>query len=125
MAESSAPSAPKGLGLRGRRLWRAAWRVWEFNVLETTLLEQACRVADTIDALIAAMEAVPNVVVEGSKGQPRPHPLLKEVREERALLKNLLMALGIPDDDPTSWDGLSASERGRRAALARWRKGGR
>ena len=116
------PKSPPGLGLRGRRLWRESWATYTFNVAEEALLEQACHVADTIDVLVAAVKDQP-ATVTGSRGQVRPNPLHREIREERALLKNLLGSLGLPNDDPDSWEGLSTSERGRRAAMARWRKG--
>ena len=103
-------------------MWNAVWKEYEgFTIGEKTLLEQTCHVADTIDRLIAAIKTEP-ATVEGSRGQVRPNPLLREIREERALLKQLLVAIGLPPDDLSSWDGLTASERARRAAMSRWRQ---
>ena len=49
------------------------------------MLEQACRTADELDRLERAVRALPSLVVEGSTGQPRSHPLLAEVRAHRLL----------------------------------------
>jgi hypothetical protein len=58
-------------------------------------------------------------VTIGSTGQPRPHPLLSEVRAHRQLLERLCGSLNLPDDDQAV--GLRGSSRhAQRAARGRW-----
>lgn len=121
MAPERPPKAPAGLGLSGRRLWKAVLSDYELNPAELVLLEHACRTADTLARLDTAL-AEADLSVQGSKGQPVANALLKEAREERQLLGRLLDQLGLPDDGGSVWDGLTASSRARKAALQRWRR---
>jgi hypothetical protein len=56
---------------------------------ELILLENTCRTIDRIAELDAALEGQP-LVVGGSKGQDREHPLLSESRMQRTLLRQML-----------------------------------
>jgi hypothetical protein len=118
------PRSPAGLGTRGRRLWKAVTAGFDLVTTETELLVMACRTLDRIAALEAELKDAP-ATVEGSQGQPRPNPLAAELRAEVLLASRLVAQLGIPTDiDPDdlhgSWQGLSPSERGRKAAARRW-----
>jgi hypothetical protein len=87
---------------------------------ELELLVEACRTLDRCEALTTAVREEPLTTV-GSRGQTVAHPLLAELRAERLLLARLLSQLGIPGEKTgDDWDGLTASERARRAALHRW-----
>ena len=79
------------------------------------LLEQACRVADTLALLEAGMKDA-DLIVTGSMGQQREHPLLSEARQQRALLGRFLAQLKLPDEDGLA----TTSVKARRAAQARW-----
>ena len=118
------PRSPAGLGLRGKRLWKAILADFELGTTETEVLTLACRTLDRITALEEELKGAP-AMVEGSQGQPRPHPLGAELRAEVLLAGKLFSQLGIPTDlDPEelhgTWQGLSPSERGRKAAARRW-----
>jgi hypothetical protein len=73
---------------------------------------------DRLDAIVARLET-DGLAVQGSVGQPRPHPLLAEHRQTALALGRLLDLLGLTepvDERPES----RTSVRARRAARARW-----
>ena len=118
------PRSPAGLGSRGKRLWKAILADFELGTTETEVLTLACRTLDRISALEDDLKHAPSIVL-GSQGQPRPYPLAAELRAEVLLAGKLITQLGIPTDlDPEdlhgSWQGLTPSERGRKAAGRRW-----
>jgi len=128
MTESPAtptmPRAPAGLGGRGRSLWRSVVRDFDLATSELEILVLASRTLDRVAALEEELKGAPAVVL-GSQGQPRPNPLAAELRAEVLLASKLVQQLGLPtdiDDDGLhgSWQGLSPSERGRKAARRRW-----
>jgi hypothetical protein len=65
---------------------------------ELVLLESAARTFDTIAELQAALVGQP-LIVPGSLGQQREHPLISEIRLQRVSLARLLAQLRLPDDD--------------------------
>jgi hypothetical protein len=110
---------PTGLKASGKRLWTAVAEPYILTPAELATLEQAARTADELARLEKAVRALPDLVVAGSMGQPRMHPLLGEVREHRRLLERLTTALNLPD--VTENIGLRAGARhARKAATARW-----
>ena len=113
--------APAGLGARGRRLWKSVLCDFEPSETERTLLIEACRCLDDIEALQAAVAGYP-MMTTGSRDQDIVHPLRAELRSQRLLLARLLSQLDVPAEEAGDgkWDGLSASSRARRAARARW-----
>jgi hypothetical protein len=69
---------------------------------------------------LRAVRALPDLVVTGSMGQPRMHPLLSELRAHRVLLERLTTALNLPDEWEES--GLRPGQRhAQRAAQGRWK----
>lgn len=94
MAETAQIRAPSGLKQAGRRLWRDVTA--EFDLQQEPhkrrLLEDACRVTDTIAELERAMADEP-LSVRGSAGQMTIHPFISEARFQRALLAQLLARL--------------------------------
>ena len=119
----SHPPAPKGLSMEARRFWRDILKEFTLGPAELRILEDAVREIDLIEKMEAELEGA-DLVVYGSRGQPVANPLAQEIRLHRGVLKQLLGALRLPEDEsPDSWDGISASERARRAAMARWRRG--
>ena len=112
-------SPPLDLGRHGRELWERVTEGLTFRPDELEVLAQAARTADQLAALDALVAASPTVV-KGSKGQSVLHPAIAEARLQRHLLATLLARLDVPEGEETEWDGLSTSERGRKAARARW-----
>ena len=90
---------PTGLKAPGRRLWVAVAGLYVLTPAELQMLAEACRTADEVDRLEKAVRALPELVVSGSTGQPKAHPLLEEVRRYRLLLERLTTALNLPDQD--------------------------
>jgi len=113
----TAQRAPSGLGPAGRRLWRRLCQtvVWRPDELE--VLEQAARTADQVAELERAAAQVP-VLVLGSRKQLIVNPVLQELRLTRQALAAFLSRLDVPE--PADPDALTPSQRGRRAAAARW-----
>ncbi|WP_305093563.1 hypothetical protein [Prescottella sp. R16] len=114
------PRAPTGLSARGKQLWKELHVVYDFADApeKTAILEEACRTADVVKRLQAIVDAAAELRVRGSQGQPVAMPELLELRQYRALMVQLLKALGCPDDE----DALTRSELGKLGAAARWGK---
>jgi hypothetical protein len=115
------PRAPAGLAHRGRRLWREVIEHFELSIAELEVLTLAARCLDRIQAIEDALKNEP-VTVQGSQGQPRPHPLGAELRSEALLAAKLLAQLGLPTDEggADEWSGLTTAARARKASRARW-----
>jgi hypothetical protein len=84
------PRAPEGAGPAGKRLWRAFLSDIELDEHELELLRQAVRTADLCEQLQAVVN-VEGVMVDG-----RAHPALVELREQRVVLAQLVVALRVP-----------------------------
>lgn len=97
--------APSGLGARGRRLWREMHDLTAFNPAERVLLEEACRIADRLDRLdrLLTGSAQDWVRLVESKGDPERQEVvidnaLSEARQQANVLKQLVAALRLPDE---------------------------
>lgn len=112
------PHPPEGLDEAGDRLWRSVVDSFELDEHEITLLAQACRTVDTIDALQAAIDA-DGPLIETRSG-PKAHPAVVEIRQQRIVLARLLVALRVPIGDqeqPSKVDPVKrAQRRGTRGA---------
>lgn len=110
---------PEGLEASGRSLWDGVTGPYLLTPAELSILTQACFSVDELVRLEAAVRELPDFVVRGSTGQPKPHPLLSEVRAHRQLLQRLIEGLNLPDQDQQV--GLRAgARRTAKAAQARW-----
>jgi hypothetical protein len=89
-------------------LWRAVLADFDLEEHESSLLLQACRTADALDALQELLDTE-GPMSETSQG-PRVHPALVELRQQRIALARLLAALRIP-----SGEGVAPDSSGRRA----------
>jgi hypothetical protein len=119
-----APKKPAGLK-RSATLWADVTGKWQLRPDELRLLEDACRTCDLIDLLQAAINSE-GVTATGSQGQTVTHPAVTEIRQHRAVLKQLVTRLALPDaagDDAGDGRRGSGSDAGRQLAHARW--GGR
>jgi hypothetical protein len=111
---------PSGLKAPGKRLWSAVAGLYVLTPAELANLAEACRTCDELDRLERAVRALSELVVNGSTGQPKVHPLLEEVRRHRLLLERLTSALNLPDQDEEV-GSRAGSRHARRAAEGRWK----
>lgn len=109
--------APKGLGAGGRALWRKVTTGYELREDEAVSLAAACRLVDELDRLEEELAAAP-VMVKGSMGQDKPHPLFAEVRAHRQALGRHLDGLGLSDAE--GGNAFAKSHAARKMARARW-----
>lgn len=124
---------PDDLGAPGRAFWEDLTTAYELDPgAEAALAHEAARITDELGRLVAALADAP-MVVPGSAGQDRPHPLLDELRKHRQSLVTVVGALRLPADGEKVGK-TPASVRAQAAARARWapsaidrsdRKGGR
>jgi hypothetical protein len=98
-------------------MWKRVVSAYVLRPDELFLLESACKVADLVTRLEAAMEGQP-LVVKGSMGQEREHPLLSEARQQRALFTRTIGMLKLPEMGTAHPE--TASTKARRAAASRW-----
>lgn len=102
---------------------------------DIAVLHEACATRDLIASLTGETKSAP-AMMPGSRGQQVINPAIQELRQQRQLLASLLRQLGLPDHEGKvegkagsgespepkgEWDGLSASQRARKAAGKRWR----
>lgn len=113
----AADGVPAGLNAGGRSLWFDVTAAYELRPDERRLLEAAARTLDETAKLERALKRAP-ATVPGSKGQDRPNPLYAEVRSHRIALKQLLVAVGLEEDDASA--GAERSHAGRKLARQRW-----
>ena len=88
---------PRGLRASGRLLWRSTVTDFELEQHELSILREACRTADGIDGLQAAVDR-DGVLNESSQGI-RAHPALVELRQQRICFARLVAQLGLPTGD--------------------------
>jgi hypothetical protein len=91
------PKLPAGLRAGGRKLWRSVTDEFELGEHELSILLEASRTVDALDALekIVRDEGVTNVSPQGV----RAHPALVEARQQRVTLAKLVASLRIPLED--------------------------
>lgn len=91
---------PAGLSSGGRALWesliaRDATLSDELNPVRQMAVE-ACRTKDRLDLLDEVCRSEP-VMLDNGKGQPVAHPAWVEARQQGNALKQLIVALRLPD----------------------------
>ncbi|MFI8778236.1 hypothetical protein ACIGH6_14285 [Brachybacterium paraconglomeratum] len=103
-----AQQAPKGLGARGRRLWREITEAHELDPMQVVLLEEACRCADRLDKLEEKLsgreDAWAHLLSRTDLGDADDHVIelridsaLSEARQQQNVFKQLLASLRLPD----------------------------
>jgi phage terminase small subunit len=92
---------PAGLSRRARAVWRDVLRDYSLESRHLTVLESALRTLDRLDAARAIVDR-DGMIVAGSKGQVRPHPMLAVERDCRISLARLWRELDL--------DGASAPD---------------
>jgi hypothetical protein len=94
------PRPPARLHRSGRELWRAVLAEYELDSHERTILREACRTADSLDALQSQLE-IDGLMSQSSQGE-RVHPALVELRLQRVTFARLMTALRIPTGETTA-----------------------
>ncbi|THJ64586.1 terminase [Arthrobacter echini] len=107
---------PAGLKAGGRKLWRSVTVDYELGEHELSILLEAARTVDALDALqeIVREEGVTNVSPQGV----RAHPALVEARQQRVTLAKLVASLRIPLEDEDAGTRLPQKRVGPRAVSA-------
>lgn len=104
---------PIGLESRGQELWDAAVAASEFDAAGLVLLGEACRTADIIERLSAALKSSSQewvrlseeaeMLADGSaKVMIVVNPLLGEVRQQRIALRTMLAHLKLGKVEETT-----------------------
>jgi len=108
-----------GENLRARLAAEYNRNGYEPDGREAELIDRACSTADAMAALELVLDA-DGPTTKGSRGQTVLHPAVSELRQQKLVLLRLLGALdfGAAADEQPRSD--LASQRGRRAAQARW-----
>lgn len=117
------PKPPARLAAAGKRLWRSVLgdldAGWELDARELHLLQRACRCADELATLEAAVDR-DGPTATGSRGQTTVHPALSEARQLRLVQLRLLAAIELADPRGAAKSATPAQSQARRAAEARW-----
>lgn len=112
---------PTGLGAKSKRMWKGYIDEYALNPGEQRVLEDACREIDLIERMEVEIKKLgAKLTTKGSMGQVVEHPLVKEIRQHRATLSQLLARIKLPDEDEGAADG---SGPARALANQRWRRG--
>ena len=112
---------PKGLQVRGRKLWKELHVKYEFDAQEADLLLETCRTLDVIDSL-AAVVATAGVMVAGSQGQLVLNPAIAELRQTQASFARLVTSLNLDSAEVGGGILTATTVRAKTAANARWSK---
>jgi hypothetical protein len=123
MATITNPKTPANLKARGRNLWKGTVEGMEWQPYELLQLEDICRAADAIADLEAAARKA-STFAKGSTGQVVIHPVIQELRVQRASFAQLVKQLNLPVDDEGS-ERSAAAERSasaRSLAQQRWKR---
>ncbi|MEZ5115019.1 MAG: hypothetical protein R2737_02015 [Candidatus Nanopelagicales bacterium] len=108
------PAPPKGLRAPGRALWQAVVADLDAAGLEpdsreSAVLEAACREADLLADLQAAVDR-DGPVLTSPTGTVRTHPAVAELRQHRIALEKLLGSVQLPDADGVPRSTVSAKK---------------
>lgn len=111
--------APDTLAAEGKRVWEKVTSKYDLRPDELLTLEDACAASDMIAALSKAWEEDGKpLTTKGSMGQQVIHPLIGEIRTQRAARNALWRQLKLPDD--TGGDGAGETNQHRSAAQSKW-----
>jgi len=117
----TALKAPAGLGKAGRAQWSAIAGSYELRPDEVTVLEDACRTSDMLEALTEAWvgDGSP-MTTKGSMGQLVIHPLIAEMDKHRKSRASFLKQLELAK----AGDEVPALNQHRSAAVTKWQQRG-
>lgn len=104
---------------RAQRFVDAIHDEYELATDYETLLHEIAGSITMLDYLTDALTNEP-AIVTGSTRQPRPNPLIEQIRAERSLLARMIKQLGVSDvpeePAPDNW----VTRQARHAAQVRW-----
>lgn len=112
---------PPKLGAAGRKLWQSITGKWELDPREHAILAAACKQADDVAALEAALKS-DGLTVTGSTGQLRLNGVISELRQSRQAVAKLLVDLRLPSEDAPPMS--AGQRRASKASLRRWENRG-
>ncbi len=119
----SKPKPPETLADPGRALWDTIVGSYDLRSDELATLEDACATTDMIAALSDSWTELGRpLTTKGSMGQEVIHPLIGEIRTQRAARNALWRMLKLPDDVES---GSGESNQQRSAAQSRWAQHGK
>jgi len=114
-------TAPATLSDAGKALWGDVVAKYSLRPDELRTLEDACAAVDMVAALTSVWEDEGRpVTTAGSMGQLVIHPLIGEIRTQRAALNALFRQLKLPDDASSG-----KANQQRDAAQSRWAQHGK
>lgn len=118
---TKATRPPAGIGKAGAKVWKAITSTYELRADELVTLEDVCAATDMIDELEREWrdDGSP-MTTSGSMGQKVIHPLIGELRAQRAARNALWRQLKLPDDVSDA----EGSNQQRSAAQSRWSQRG-
>lgn len=120
----SAPKPPKGLQDAGKAVWESIASKYALRPDEMHRLEGVCKTADMIAKLEEVwVENGCPTETKGSMGQEVIHPLIGELRAQRAAYDAALVRLKLPDEPAGGAGEGDGSTKARKAAAARWDRG--
>jgi phage terminase small subunit len=103
----------------GRAFWRRVTAVYELAPGETALLVQACKTLDVLARIDRAL-AREGLVVAGSTGQRRAHPLVAARADQVRTLETVIRGMCLPQ--PWEAEGSRRSPQQQAAVMERWRR---
>ena len=109
---------PAGLGDAGRQFWDEVTSGYDLSPAERGILRRCCACLDRLAAIDAELDSA-GLIVEGSTGQVRAHPLLSAADSAERTFDILVKALSLPMPDER--EGKRRSPQAVQAAQARWR----
>lgn len=112
------PRPPENLGKSSQQVWRETVKVFDLRADELRILEDACREVDLIDRMEKILQGTP-LIVDGSQGQPRESPIVKEIRQHRLTFQRLMGSLKLPEESEVPAER-TRTISARAAANARW-----
>lgn len=113
--------APDHLGAVGVDLWDSIASKYALRPDELARLDLACITAEALSTLDKAWRDLGSpMVTRGSMGQEVIHPLIGELRAQRAALEGMLVRLKLPDLDAGD---VPAVNQQRDAANTKWATG--
>jgi hypothetical protein len=87
---------PKGLGPRGRELWRSVLGAYSLTPTEAETLRVLCSTSDQLQRIDLTLQQS-KVTTLGSCGQTVAHPLYAEFRAHAETVRRLARQLNLPD----------------------------
>lgn len=118
----SKPKPPETLAAAGREVWTRIVAKYDLRPDELLTLEDACATTDMIEALSDSWSDLGRpLTTRGSMGQEVIHPLIGEIRTQRAARNALWRQLKLPEDGTST--GATNANPARAAAATRWKHG--